>query len=56
MSPMEVKKASAADINACLENGTYTPLIGLNLPLEKIADAHYALEHSKVIGKVLIHI
>ena len=54
--PMEIKKASTSDINSCLEAGTYAPLIGLNLPLEQIADAHYALEYSKVIGKVLIHI
>lgn len=54
--PMEVKIASTADINACLETGTYAPFTGLNLPLEQIADAHHALEHSKVIGKVLIHL
>ncbi|BBL31026.1 NADPH:quinone reductase [Pantoea ananatis] len=54
--PMEVKKVSAEDINSCLETGSYAPLIGLNLPLENIADAHHTLEHSNVIGKVLIHI
>ncbi|WP_421595798.1 NADPH:quinone reductase [Rahnella sp. PD4] len=54
--PRELKQASAADINACLETGNYSPVIGLNLPLEQIADAHYAVESSEVIGKVLVHL
>jgi len=53
---MELKQASAKDINACLESGSYQPVIGLILPLEKIADAHHALESSKVTGKILLHI
>ncbi|GHB26555.1 NADPH:quinone reductase [Salinicola rhizosphaerae] len=52
----EAKKTAIADINSCLESGCYSPKIGLSVPLVAIADAHEALESSKVIGKVLIRI
>ena len=51
----EFKKAAIEDINSCLESGCYLPKIGLNMPIQNIAEAHEALESSKIIGKVLIH-
>lgn len=54
--PNALKQAAIADINSCLKTGNYSPKIGLNVPLQNIADAHEALESSKVIGKVLVHI
>lgn len=42
------------DINACISAGKYNPEIGLRVPLERIADAHQALETASVIGKILV--
>lgn len=53
--PNELKQAAIADINSCLETGSYLPKIGLNMPLRNIVEAHVALESSNIIGKVLIH-
>lgn len=43
--------ASVVDL---LGNGSLEPVVGLVLPLEKIAEAHAALEAREVIGKVVI--
>lgn len=51
----ELKQDAAADIISCLDAGHYSPKIGLNMPLQHVADAHEALESSRVIGKVLVH-
>lgn len=53
--PDEFKQVAIADLNSCLEARKYSPKIGLNMPLQNIADAHEALESSRVIGKVLVH-
>lgn len=52
--PDEAKKAAITDINQCLAAGAYKPRIGLNLALDRIAEAHEALESGRVLGKVLI--
>jgi len=52
--PVAVKIQAARDINACLASGQYIPHIGMNVPLEKIAHAHLALESGSVMGKVLV--
>lgn len=52
--PNAAKIQAIKDINACLASGLYIPHIGMNLPLEKIADAHVALESASVMGKVLV--
>ncbi|MBW4330088.1 NADPH:quinone reductase [Stakelama sp. CBK3Z-3] len=42
------------DLTACLGAGAYEPHIGLELPLEKIAQAHAAQESGQVVGKILL--
>lgn len=44
------------DVNACLASGKYQPIVGLELPLDRIADAHEAQETGRVIGKILVHV
>lgn len=52
--PVAAKVQAISDINACLASGNYAPHIGMRVELEKIADAHNALESASVMGKVLI--
>jgi len=54
--PEEAKQKAAKVINACLENGSYDPTIGLIVPLAQISEAHEALESRRVKGKILIRI
>lgn len=52
--PVAAKIDAIRDINACLAGGNYAPHIGMSVPLERIADAHLALESASVMGKVLV--
>jgi len=52
--PMAAKIQAIRDINACLASGDYAPHIGMKVELDKIADAHVALESASVVGKVLV--
>ncbi len=52
--PVAAKIDAIRDINACLASGNYAPHIGMSVPLERIADAHLALESASVMGKVLV--
>lgn len=54
--PEEAKKAAVRDISACLADNGYKPAIGLQLPLEQIAEAHEAQESGKIIGKIILKI
>ncbi|MDC8103404.1 NADPH:quinone reductase [Chryseobacterium sp. PTM-20240506] len=54
--PEEFKKKAIEDISNCISEGKYTPTIGLTVPLDKIWEAHEALEFHKVKGKVLVRI
>lgn len=54
--PQEAKSKAIRDITACLASGSYIPHFGLEMSLEKIADAHRALEAGSIMGKVLIAI
>ncbi|MFY0476341.1 NADPH:quinone reductase [Achromobacter marplatensis] len=54
--PAEAKRQAVKDITSCLMSGAYTPHIGLKVGLDRIADAHLALESSSVVGKVLIEV
>ena len=44
-----------ADITRALEEGALRPLIGARLPLERIAEAHTAVERGTIIGNVVLH-
>ncbi|HEL7748614.1 NADPH:quinone reductase [Stenotrophomonas maltophilia] len=54
--PQEAKIHAIRDITACLASGAYSPHVGLKVDLQKIAEAHQALEAGTVVGKVLIAI
>lgn len=54
--PQEAKNNAIRDITACLASGAYSPHVGLKVDLQKIAEAHQALEAGSVMGKVLIAI
>lgn len=46
--------AAVHDVNACLAANAYRPVIGMTVPLERIADAHIAQEEGRVVGKILV--
>jgi len=52
--PESAKLSGAADVNRALEEGALKPRIGTRLPLDKIADAHTAVERGAVIGNVVL--
>ncbi len=45
---------AARDITACLAAGAYRPVIGLTLPLDRIAEAHDAQDNGGILGKVVL--
>lgn len=53
---LDEKRIAIKAINSCLASGAYNPKIALQLPLEKIAVAHEALEMGTTVGKVLVRI
>ncbi|MCA8252845.1 NADPH:quinone reductase [Burkholderia sp. AU31624] len=53
--PDDAKQQAVRDVAACVAAGAYSPRIGMKVPLERIVDAHEALESGRVIGKVLVH-
>jgi NADPH2:quinone reductase len=52
--PESAKAAGAADVTRALSEGALKPRIGARMPLEKVADAHVAVEHGDVIGNVVL--
>ncbi len=50
------KAAAIADVTRALEEGALRPVIGARLPLERIAEAHTAVEHGSVIGNVVLEL
>lgn len=52
--PFEAKRVAIEAITACIASGSYVPKIGMRVPLERIVEAHDALETGKVVGKFLI--
>jgi NADPH:quinone reductase len=44
------------DVAACLAAGAYRPVIGLRLPLERIAEAHAAQDSGTTIGKIVLDV
>ena len=53
--PEAAKTAGAADITRALQEGALRPVIGERLPLERIAEAHTAVERGSIIGNVVLH-
>jgi NADPH:quinone reductase len=52
----EERRAALAELDALLEGGTLSHTIGARFPLERIADAHEAVEGGQVIGNVVLDI
>ena len=54
--PDEARREAIKDVNACLSAGAYHPVIGMRVPLERLAEAHEALETGRVCGKIVVEI
>lgn len=52
--PAAAKSAAVSAITQCLEDGAYTPTIGMQVPLDAIVDAHEAQETGRMIGKIIV--
>jgi NADPH2:quinone reductase len=52
--PEWAKASGGADVNRALEEGALKPRIGARMPLDRIADAHRAVESGAVIGNVVL--
>ena len=50
------RAATLAQLDAWLRAGALTHNVALRMPLEKIADAHEAVEHGAVMGNVVVEI
>ncbi len=46
--------ADAIDAARQLSAGRFAPLIGIVLPLERLAEAHELMDQGRVIGKVIV--
>jgi NADPH:quinone reductase len=54
--PEAAKTDGAADVTRALEEGLLRPVVGATYPLERIADAHVAVERGAVIGNVVVQV
>jgi NADPH2:quinone reductase len=54
--PEEARREAIKDVNACLAAGAYRPVIGMRVPLERLAEAHEAQESGRVVGKIVVEI
>jgi NADPH2:quinone reductase len=54
--PAEAKQEAVADIADAVAEGGLVPDVGLRVPLERIADAHQAVEDHSVRGRVLVEV
>jgi NADPH:quinone reductase len=54
--PEPAKSAAMADITRALEQGALRPALGARFPLERLADAHAAVESWSVIGNVVVEV
>ncbi|MCJ9751054.1 NADPH:quinone reductase [Neorhizobium sp. BETTINA12A] len=44
------------EVTACVAAGRYRPHIGLEVPMQHIAQAHAAQESGKIVGKILVRV
>ena len=54
--PEEAERRAAEDIEATLAAGVLRPRIGMRFPLERIAEAHEALEGGRSDGRVVVEV
>jgi NADPH2:quinone reductase len=54
--PLDAKLSAIEAISECIASGSYNPRIGMQVPLDRVVEAHEALETGKIVGKVLIDI
>lgn len=54
--PDDALRQAVREVSDCVASGAYEPVIGLTVPLDKIAQAHAAQEEGTVVGKVLLEI
>ena len=54
--PESAKAAGQADLTRALEEEALRPVIGARLPLERIAEAHSAVESGSIIGNVVLQL
>lgn len=52
--PDEAFRIAIKEVTACVAAGAYVPHIGLELSLDRIAEAHAAQESGKTVGKILV--
>src|ERR671920_328080 len=52
--PEEAERLAVKDISTCLGAGLLHPSIGMRFPLERIAEAHEAVEGSQSCGRVIL--
>jgi hypothetical protein len=48
------KQSAIDDITVILEGGTLRHQVGLEIPLERVAEAHQAIEAGNVIGCAIV--
>ncbi len=48
--------AAVRDVTACLAAGAYRPVVGLRLPLDRVAEAHEAQDAAAVVGKIVLDV
>lgn len=54
--PGEAERRAVEDIGACLRAGLLRPRVGMRFPLERIAEAHEAVEEGRTGGRVVVDI
>lgn len=54
--PEDAERRAVEDIAACLEAGVLRPRIALRFPLERIAEAHEAVEGDRAGGRVVVDV
>ncbi len=54
--PDEAMRLAVRDVTASVASGAYRPVIGLVVPLDRIAESHIAQETGKIVGKILVKV
>jgi NADPH:quinone reductase-like Zn-dependent oxidoreductase len=54
--PDEAFQLAVNEVAACVAAGRYRPHIGLEVPMQHIAQAHAAQESGKIVGKILVRV
>jgi NADPH:quinone reductase len=54
--PEDAERRAVEDIASCLEAGVLRPRVGARFPLERIAEAHEAVEGGRSDGRVVVEV